>query len=134
LGKARGARPETCRAEAQLVLQYDPGNADAQAVLAQCSPALAAVAVQREREPAKPRGASQKDRDAKAKELIAEANALSTSKDYAGAIAKYQAALEQKPSGQYAGLAYRGLGTAAAYQSDTKSAVKWFKLYLPYAP
>jgi ABC transport system ATP-binding/permease protein len=134
LAKARGARPETCRDEAQLVLQYDPGNSDAQAVLAHCSPALVAVAVQREREPAKPRGASQKDRDARAKELIAEANALSTSKDYAGAIAKYQAALEQKPSGQYAGLAYRGLGTAAAYQSDTKSAAKWFKLYLPYAP
>jgi pSer/pThr/pTyr-binding forkhead associated (FHA) protein len=131
LAKARGARPETCRAETQLVLQFDPGNAEAQSVAAQCSPAPA-PAVQRE--PAKPRGPSQKERDAKAKELIAEANSLSTAKDYASAIAKYQAALELKPSGQYAGLAYRGLGTAAAYQSDTKAAVKWFKLYLPYAP
>jgi ABC transport system ATP-binding/permease protein len=134
LAKARAARPETCREETQQVLQFDPGNSEAQAVAAQCSPTPTAVAVQREREPAKPRGASQKDRDVKAKELIAEANALSTSKDYAGAIARYQAALELKPSGQYAGLAYRGLGTAAAYQSDTKAAVRWFKLYLPYAP
>jgi len=47
-------------------------------------------------------------------------------------MAKYQAALELKPSASLAGLAYRGLGTAAVYAGDPKAAVRWFKRYLPY--
>jgi tetratricopeptide (TPR) repeat protein len=129
--KAQGSKPELCRDEVQLVLAFDAGNAEAQALAGQCAPA-AVAAVQREAQ--KPRGPSQKDRDARAKQLITDGNSLSTGKEYGAAIAKYQAALEMKPSGQYVGLAYRGLGTAAAYQSDTNAAVRWFKLYLPFAP
>ena len=56
-----------------------------------------------------------------------------SAKDFGGAAAKYQAAIDLKPSRQYVGYAYRGLGTAAVYAGDTKSAVKWYKLYMPYA-
>jgi pSer/pThr/pTyr-binding forkhead associated (FHA) protein/tetratricopeptide (TPR) repeat protein len=130
--KAKGSKPELCRDEVQLVLAFDAGNTEAQALAGQCAPAAVVAAVQREAQ--KPRGPSQKDRDARAKQLITDGNSLSTAKEYGAAIVKYQAALETKPSGQYVGLAYRGLGTAAAYQSDTNAAVRWFKLYLPFAP
>ena len=56
-----------------------------------------------------------------------------TSRDFESATAKYQAALDSRPSRQYIGHAYRGLGTAAVYAGDTKAAVKWYKLYMPYA-
>jgi tetratricopeptide (TPR) repeat protein len=60
------------------------------------------------------------------------ANALTQSKQYPAAMAKYQAALELKPSGSLMALAYRGLGTAAVYSGDAKAAARWFKRYLPY--
>ena len=54
-------------------------------------------------------------------------------KDFPAAASRYQAAIDLKPSKQYVGYAYRGLGTAAVYAGDTKAAVKWYKLYMPYA-
>ena len=78
-------------------------------------------------------GLTPSQRDAKAYQLIQEGNAKTTAKDFGGAAAKYQAALDLKPTKQYVGFAYRGLGTAAVFAGDTKQAVKWYKLYLPYA-
>ena len=75
---------------------------------------------------------SQAARDEKARALLNAGNALTQSKQFPAAMAKYQAALELKPSGALAGLAYRGLGTAAVYAGDPKAAAKWFKRYLPY--
>ena len=56
-----------------------------------------------------------------------------SAKDFGAATARYQAAIDLRPSKQYVGYAYRGLGTAAVYAGDTKAAVKWYKLYMPYA-
>ena len=134
LAKAQAAKAsgksDACQQEVQLVTVFDPANAEAQAV--QCAPqqAQAEKAAPGRREGG---GLTLAQRDAKASQLIQEGNTKTTAKDLTGAAAKYQAALDLKPSKEYVGLAYRGLGTAAAYGGDSKAAVKWFKLYLPYA-
>jgi ABC transport system ATP-binding/permease protein len=127
---AKGVRPDACQGEARLVLAFDPSNAQAQEVLGGCAPAPAAVA--EARDVRKPAAASQSARDDKARSLLDAGNALVESKQYPSAMAKYQAALELKPSASLTGLAYRGLGTAAAYSGDAKAAARWFKRYLPY--
>ena len=125
---AKGVRVEACQGEARLVLAFDPSNAEAQQLLGQCAPAPAAPPKEVRRAPA----ATQAARDEKARGLLNAGNALTQSKRYPAAMAKYQAALELKPSASLAGLAYRGLGTAAVYAGDPKAAVRWFKRYLPY--
>jgi tetratricopeptide (TPR) repeat protein len=98
-------------------------------LLGQCAPTTSAPAPKEVR---KPPAASQATRDEKARGLLNAGNALTQSKQFPAAMAKYQAALDLKPSGPLAGLAYRGLGTAAVYAGDPKAAAKWFKRYLPY--
>jgi ABC transport system ATP-binding/permease protein len=126
--KAEG-KLELCKQEVQQVLALDSSSAEAQAL--SCAPPAQAE------KPAPARheggGLSQAARDQKANQLILDGNAKVSAKDYAGAAAKYQAALDLKPSKQYLGYAYRGLGTAAVYAGDTKAAVKWYKLYMPFA-
>jgi pSer/pThr/pTyr-binding forkhead associated (FHA) protein/tetratricopeptide (TPR) repeat protein len=121
---------ETCKQEVQQVLALDATSAEAQAL--SCAPQQAQA-----EKPAPARheggGLSQTSRDQKAFQLIQDGNAKVSAKDFTGATAKYQAAIELKPSKQYVGYAYRGLGTAAVYAGDTKAAVKWYKLYMPYA-
>ena len=129
--KAAG-KAELCNQEVQQVLAFDATNAQAQGtqcVIVQQAQAEKPAPARREREPA----ASQAQRDQKAYQLIQEGNAKVTSRDFETAAAKYQAALDLRPSKQYVGYAYRGLGTAAVYAGDTKAAVKWYKLYMPYA-
>src|SRR6266851_2830760 len=134
LAKAQQAKGqgkiETCKQEVQQVLALDATSAEAQAL--SCAPQQAQA-----EKPASARheggGLSQTSRDQKAFQLIQDGNAKVSAKDFAGAAAKYQAALDVKPSKQYVGYAYRGLGTAAVYAGDTKAAVKWYKLYMPYA-
>jgi len=126
---AKGIKLEGCQSEARLVLAFDPANAEAQQLLGQCAP-TPAPAPKEVRKP--PPAASQAVRDAKARGLLNAGNALTQSKQFPAATAKYQAALELKPSGPLAGLAYRGLGTAAVYAGDPKAAARWFKRYLPY--
>jgi ABC transport system ATP-binding/permease protein len=127
--KAQG-KVDACKQEVQQVLALDSASADAQAL--SCGPQQAQA-----EKPAPARheggGASQASRDQKAYQLIQEANAKVNAKDFNAAAAKYQAAIELRPSRQYIGYAYRGLGTAAVYAGDTKSAVKWYKLYMPFA-
>jgi tetratricopeptide (TPR) repeat protein len=125
---AKGTKPEACQGEVRLVLAFDPANAEAQQLLGQCAPAPAPPP----KEVHKPAVASQSTRDDKARALLNAANALTQSKQYPAAMAKYQAALDLKPSGSLMGLAYRGLGTAAVYSGDAKAAARWFKRYLPY--
>jgi pSer/pThr/pTyr-binding forkhead associated (FHA) protein/tetratricopeptide (TPR) repeat protein len=127
---AKGAgKADVCRQEVQQVLAFDPASAEAQAL--QCAPQQG----QGDKPgPARHEGGlSQAQRDAKAKQLLQDGNTRIAAKDFTGAISKYQAALDVKPSKDYVGLAYRGLGTAAVYAGDTKAAVRWYKLYMPYA-
>ncbi|HYV66632.1 MAG TPA: FHA domain-containing protein [Myxococcales bacterium] len=126
--KAEG-KLEPCKQEVQQVLALDSSNAEAQALSCAPSPPAEKPATARH----EGGGLSQAARDQKANQLILDGNAKVSAKDYAGAAAKYQAALDLKPSKQYMGYAYRGLGTAAVYAGDTKAAVKWYKLYMPYA-
>ena len=125
-----GGKADVCKQELQQVLAFDATNAEAQGT--QC---LVVQQAQGEKPaPARrPPTTSQAQRDQKAYQLIQEANAKVTSRDFESATAKYQAALDSRPSRQYIGHAYRGLGTAAVYAGDTKAAVKWYKLYMPYA-
>jgi len=127
--KAQG-KIDTCKQEVQKILALDASSADAQAL--SCAPQQAQAD-----KPAPARheggGASQAGRDQKAYQLIQDGNARVSAKDFGGAAAKYQAAIDLRPSKQYVGYAYRGLGTAAVYAGDTKAAVKWYKLYMPFA-
>jgi tetratricopeptide (TPR) repeat protein len=127
---AKSLKPDACLGEARLVLAFDPGNAEAHQLLGQCAPPAQSLAPKKEAR--KPPAASQGSRDEKARGLLNAGNALTQSKQFPAAMAKYQAALDLKPSGALAGLAYRGLGTAAVYAGDAKAAAKWFKRYLPY--
>jgi pSer/pThr/pTyr-binding forkhead associated (FHA) protein/tetratricopeptide (TPR) repeat protein len=132
LDKARAlktTKPDGCQGEVRLVLASDPSNSDAQQLLGQCAAPAPAPPV---REVKKAPAASQAVRDEKVRALLNAGNALTQSKQFPAATAKYQAALELKPSGPLLGLAYRGLGTAAVYAGDPKAAAKWFKRYLPY--
>ena len=134
LAKAQAAKAagkiEACKTEVQQVLALDSASAEAQAL--SCAPQQAQA-----EKPAASRheggATSAAGRDQKAYQLIQEGNAKVSAKDFAGAQAKYQAAIDLKPSKQYVGYAYRGLGTAAVYAGDTKAAVKWYKLYMPFA-
>jgi ABC transport system ATP-binding/permease protein len=132
LAKAQQAKAagklEACKQEVQQVLSLDATSGEARAL--SCAPQVAQAD---KPTPARHEGASQTQRDNKAFQLIQEGNAKVTAKDFAGAAARYQAAIDLKPSKQYVGYAYRGLGTAAVYAGDTKAAVKWYKLYMPYA-
>jgi pSer/pThr/pTyr-binding forkhead associated (FHA) protein len=127
---ARSLKPDACQGEARLVLAFDPGNAEAQQLLGQCAPPAPSLAPKKEER--KRPAASQGSRDEKARGLLNAGNALTQSKQFPAAMARYQAALDLKPSGPLAALAYRGLGTAAVYAGDPKAAAKWFKRYLPY--
>jgi len=127
--KAEG-KLELCKQEVQQVLALDAASAEAQSVT--CAPQVQAEKAA----PARHEGGgglSQAQRDQKANQLIKDGNEKVSAKDFGGAAAKYQAAIDLKPSRQYVGYAYRGLGTAAVYAGDTKAAVKWYKLYMPYA-
>ena len=134
LAKANAAKaaskPDDCTAEANLVLGFDPGNADAQAMATQCQPVEAAQKVA----PAEPKGPSQADRNGKAAGLAAEANARLSARDFPAVVARCNAALALKPSDRSTqGSCYRALGYAYAYLSDNGNAKKFLKQYLPYA-
>ncbi|MFL5445610.1 MAG: FHA domain-containing protein [Myxococcales bacterium] len=128
---AKGTKPEACQGEVRLVLAFDPANTEAQQLLGQCAPAPAPPP----KELHKPAVESQASRDDKARALLNAGNALTETKDpkkMPAAMAKYQAALDLKPSGSLRGFAYRGLGTASVYLGDAKAAAGWLKRYLPY--
>ncbi|MFL5311476.1 MAG: FHA domain-containing protein [Myxococcales bacterium] len=127
--KAQG-KVESCKQEVQQVLALDAASAAAQALSCAPQPAQAEKPAPARHEGG---GVSQGSRDHKAYQLIQEGNAKVSAKDFSGAASKYQAAIDLRPSKQYVGYAYRGLGTAAVYAGDTKAAVKWYKLYMPFA-
>jgi pSer/pThr/pTyr-binding forkhead associated (FHA) protein len=136
LAKAQNAKaagkPDLCKQELQLVLALDATNAEAQS--GQCvapPPAQAEKPAPARRQAAAPPATPQRDR--KARELIEQGNAKLAERDFNGANASFHGALDARPSDEFVGYAYRGLGTVAIYSGDTKAAAKWYKLYLPYA-
>jgi tetratricopeptide (TPR) repeat protein len=148
LGNAQAAKsdPDACAREAGMALQADPSNEEAQKVAQSCKGGAAKpVAVTEKRDPPKrapqepkepkePPGPSAAERTANATKLIGEGNALYQSRDFDGAIDKFQQAVAQKPANNVLGFAYRGLGSAYAQKGDKPNAYKYFKLYLPLAP
>lgn len=127
---AKGANKlDDCSTEANLVLAFDPGNADAQALATQCQPAEVVKAA-----PAEPKGPSQSERNGKAAGLAAEGNTKLLARDFAGAVAKCSAALALHPSDRTTlGSCYHSLGFGYAYLSDNGNAKKYLKQYLPFA-
>ena len=128
---AKGANKlDDCTTEVNLVIGFDPGNADAQALATQCQPAEAA----QKTPPAEPKGPSQAERNGKAAGFAAEANAKLAARDFSGAVAKCTAALALHPSDRTTlGSCYHSLGFGYAYLSDNGNAKKFLKQYLPYA-
>jgi pSer/pThr/pTyr-binding forkhead associated (FHA) protein len=141
LAKAQSAKAagkaDLCKQELQMVLALDRTNVEAQS--AGCTPppppqAEKPAPARRQAAapaPAPARAAGQRDR--KARELIEQGNAKLAERDFNAASASFHGALDLRPSDEYVGYAYRGLGTVAIYSGDTKAAAKWYKLYLPYA-
>ena len=129
---AKGAsKLDECTTEANLVLGFDPGNGDAQALVSQCQPAEAAGV---KAAPAEPKGPSQSERNSKAASLAADANTKLAARDFPGVVSKCSAALALHPSDRATqGSCYRALGYAYAYLSDNGNAKKFLKQYLPYA-
>src|SRR5439155_16872277 len=112
-------KADACKQEVQQVLSFDATNADAQG--AQCvvvQPPQAAKPPPAQREPA----ASSPQRDRMARQLIEQGNARLNTRDFAGASASFHGALDLRPSDEYVGYAYRGLGTVAVYTGDTTAA------------
>jgi pSer/pThr/pTyr-binding forkhead associated (FHA) protein len=125
--KAAG-KLDACQAEANNVLGFDSGNADAQALAAQCAPSESAKA-----EPARHEGPSPKEREAKAAKLAKDSADKLVGRDFPGAVKAAQASLTQNPTDKTTlGLAYRSLGYGYAYLNDRASAKKWLKQYRPY--
>jgi len=121
-GKAREKAEEVQKGYAKVQLEK------AQAAAKASKPEAPAPAKDVKKRPVR----SQASRDEEARALLNAGNALTLSKQFPAAMAKYHAVLDLKPSGPLLGNAYRGLGTAAAYAGDPKAAAKWFKRYLPY--
>jgi pSer/pThr/pTyr-binding forkhead associated (FHA) protein len=119
---------EGCTAEANNVLAFDSGNAEAQALLSQCRPQEAAKI-----ESAREEGPSPKEREAKASRLAQASSNKLVARDFSGAVKDAQAALSHSPKEKNTlMLAYRSLGYGYAYLNDKATAVKWLEKYLPY--
>jgi FHA domain len=73
-------------------------------------------------------------RDAAARKALNEGEARLHAHDAAGAIARFQRAIGEKPSQHLLGLAYRGLGMAYVAVGDGKRGASYLKLYLPLCP
>ncbi len=135
LAKANAAKSsnklEDCTSEVNLVLGFDPGNGEAQALASQCQPAEAAT---QKAPPAESKGPSQVERNGKAAGLASEANSKLLARDFSGAVAKCTAALALHPSDRTTlGSCYHSLGFGYAYLSDNGNAKKYLKQYLPYS-
>jgi pSer/pThr/pTyr-binding forkhead associated (FHA) protein len=120
---------DRCLAEVNNVLAFDPGNAEAQTLQAQCRPAEPAV---RAAEPARAEGPSPKEREVKAARLAQSSSEKLLARDFNGAVKDASAALQQSPKeNNTLMLAYRSLGYGYAYLNDKETAVKWLKKYRP---
>ena len=137
LAKAQNAKaagkPDLCKQELQLVLALDATNAEAQSAQCLAPPPAQAQKPAPVRRQAAAAAPPTPQRDRKARELIEQGNAKLAERDFNGANASFHGALDLRPSDEFVGYAYRGLGTVAIYSGDTKAAAKWYKLYLPYA-
>ena len=133
LDAARAAKSagklDGCTAEANNVLAFDTGNAEAQTLLSQCRPQETAKAEPPPREEAP----TPKEREAKASRLAQASSNKLVARDFGGAVKDAQAALAHSPKDKNTlMLAYRSLGYGYAYLNDKDNAVKWLERYLPY--
>src|SRR5438067_4529690 len=132
LDSARAAKSagklDGCATEANNVLAFDTGNADAQALFSQCRPQETAKA-----ETPREEGPSPKEREAKASRLAQASSNKLVARDFGGAVKDAQAALAHLPKDKNTlMLSYRSLGYGYAYLNDKANAVKWLEKYLPY--
>jgi len=132
LDAARGSKSagklESCLLEANNVLGFDPSNADAQGLQAQCRPREQAKA-----EPARQEGPTPKEREAKASRLARSSHDKLVARDFAGAVKDANAALQHAPADKNTLMvSYQSLGYGYAYLNDKPNAVKWLEKYLPY--
>jgi hypothetical protein len=117
-----------CLSEANAVLGFDPSNAEAQALQAQCRPRDVARA-----EPAQKETPGPKDREVKAARLARLSHEKLLARDFAGAVKDAHAALSQSPADKNTLMvSYQSLGYGYAYLNDKANAVKWLEKYLPY--
>jgi len=73
-------------------------------------------------------------RDGAARKALEEGEARLRAHDAAGAIARFQRAIGEKPGKHTLGLAYRGLGMAYLAAGDGKRGASYLKMYLPLCP
>jgi pSer/pThr/pTyr-binding forkhead associated (FHA) protein len=72
--------------------------------------------------------------DAAARKALQEGETRLRAHDAAGAIARFQRAIREKPGKHLLGRAYRGLGMAYVAAGDAKRGAAYLKLYLPLCP
>lgn len=117
-----------CLTEANTVLGFDPANAEAQALQAQCRPHEAVRA-----EAPRQDGSGPKEREARAARLARSSHEKLVARDFAGAVKDAHAALAQSPSDKNTLMvSYQSLGYGYAYLEDKPNAVKWLEKYLPF--
>jgi len=129
--KAAG-KNDVCQSEANQVLAFDSGNAEAQGLVTACAPA---------QETAKPPPAPKavaaqpvaENREGKAAKLAKSSSDKLVQRDFPGAVKDAQAALALSPADKNTqAMMYRSLGYGYAYLNDTDSAKKYLKLFKPF--
>jgi tetratricopeptide (TPR) repeat protein len=128
---AKGSNPTLCSDEVGKVLALEPGNAEAQTLSQQCSPASAAAPPPPPK-PAAPSGPSQAQRDAQANELLSTATREVGAGDLPGALRDLNECVEKKPSQSVVVLCYRNLGVVNARAAKYPDAAKWLRKYQPF--
>ncbi|HEX4383340.1 MAG TPA: FHA domain-containing protein [Myxococcales bacterium] len=123
---------DVCRNEANQVLAFDSGNAEAQGVVASCAPPAEAA-----KPPPAPKAVAQapapENKESKAAKLAKSSSDKLVAHDFAGAVKDAQAALSLAPADEKTqAVMYRSLGYGYAYLNDTDSAKKYLKLFKPF--
>jgi pSer/pThr/pTyr-binding forkhead associated (FHA) protein len=123
---------DVCRSEANLVLGFDSGNAEAQGLLSACAPAQETA-----KPPPPPKAVAAQpvaeSKESKAAKLAKSSADKLIKRDFQGAVKDAGAALALSPADSSTqGLMYRSLGYGYAYLNDTESAKKYLKLYQPF--
>jgi hypothetical protein len=122
---------DVCRNEANLVLAFDSGNAEAQGLVTACAPPAEAA---KPPPPAKVAVApAPENKETKAAKLARSSSDKLIARDFAGAVKDAQAALALAPADEKTqAVMYRSLGYGYAYLNDTDSAKKYLKLFKPF--
>jgi ABC transport system ATP-binding/permease protein len=137
LGAASAAKAagknDVCRSEANQVLAFDSGNAEAQGMISSCAPPVEVVA----KPPPAPKpvaaAPAPESKESKAAKLAKSSSDKLIARDFDGAVKDAQAALALDPADpKTQAVMYRSLGYGYAYLNDTDSAKKYLKLFKPF--